>query len=96
MVRLMPKNCEYYNDSYLTISGSNPEVSCARLNVMACPKYINKKMINHMRIKYICGACEFNISQDIGLDAIYTIYNLIEDEEETATYEEEEENIKND
>ena len=73
--------------------GNEPEVVCVRCKMMACPVCVNKGLITHKRIKYICEPCEEDISKDVGIEAINESYQQLttifseEDEEEEEAQE---------
>ena len=73
--RLMPRTCkDCKGQPFFMTPGNEPEVVCVRCKMMACPVCVNKGLITHKRMKYICEPCEEDISKDVGLEAINESY----------------------
>ena len=87
--RLTPRTCQdCKGPPFFMTPGNEPEVVCVRCKMMACPVCINKELITHKRIKYLCEPCEADISDDVGLEANY--YQLPTIEEDVFNEENEE------
>ena len=75
ILRLMPKTCkDCKGQPYYMIPGQEPDVSCVRCKIMACPNCVPKDIITHKNVKYICDQCENIVSNDVGLEAIDVKY----------------------
>ena len=87
--RLTPRTCQdCKGPPFFMTPGNEPEVVCVRCKMMACPVCINKELITHKRIKYLCEPCEADISDDVALEANY--YQLPTIEEDVFNEENEE------
>merc|ERR1712082_517525 len=88
--RLTPRTCQdCKGPPFFMTPGNEPEVVCVRCKMMACPVCINKELITHKRIKYLCEPCEADISDDLALEA--NCYQLPTIEEDVFNEENEEE-----